>query len=59
MGKLIPVFEDTGRGKLFEGLFRDEESGKVGHLEVAMIADSGTFEGQSRANVDFVTETKE
>lgn len=34
MGRLIPIFTDTGRGRHFEGQFRDEESGRVGHLEV-------------------------
>jgi hypothetical protein len=35
MGRLIPVFEEKpGRGRLFEGKFKDEESGRVGYLEI-------------------------
>jgi hypothetical protein len=33
MGRLVPVFEATDRGKLFEGKFRDDDTDDVGYLE--------------------------
>jgi hypothetical protein len=38
MGRLVPIFDPDADGRMiFDGQFRDEESGRVGHLEVTAI----------------------
>lgn len=58
MGRLVPIFEETSRGKRFEGLFHDTESNLVGHLEVPSRS-TLDVEGRARLEVSFVVEGKE
>lgn len=38
MGRLIPVFEEQDGRMLFQGKFKDENSGKKGYLEVGLMS---------------------
>jgi hypothetical protein len=57
MGRLIPIFEPDADGRMiFEGQFRDDESGRVGHLEVTAL---GLPELRIVAAAAFVSEATE
>lgn len=39
MGRLIPIFEDRSGARIFDGRWRDEETGREGYLIVNGPAD--------------------
>lgn len=57
MGRLIPVFEDNEGRMLFQGKFKDEDSGRRGYLEVGPLSHDSNVTTQTE--IFFVSTAKE